>query len=254
MQKALGREKRLVRAEDAGSLSEMAEALLLDAALENIPYGFCVWSPQFRLVMWNKNWRDIYGFASDAVYRGMSLEEVVQLSAQMGNHPDQSAAEFYESYTADLLANRSGARTKSQEVVHGGRTIETAHVYSTALGWVVTHEDITDEIARTEVVQKRKLRAGTPEHKARCGGQQYQPGPVHVWTPRGGWSSATSPMQRIYDLPDKLLRPGTHARRYSQPPVRRGHAVPAARGKTISAWRRDVINRARVRQEHPRTQ
>ena len=47
-----------MQAEAAGSLSEMAEALLLDAALENIPYGFCVWSPQFRLVMWNKRYRD----------------------------------------------------------------------------------------------------------------------------------------------------------------------------------------------------
>jgi PAS domain-containing protein len=106
----------------------MAEALLLDAALESIPYGFCVWSPQFRLVMWNKHYRDLYGFAADAIYRGMSLEEVVQLSDQLGNHPDQGSAEFYETYTSQLLANRSGARTKSREVVHGGRTVETAHV------------------------------------------------------------------------------------------------------------------------------
>src|SRR5215217_6091310 len=117
-----------VRAEDAASLSEMAETLLLDAALENIPYGFCVWSPQFRLVMWNKHWRDIYGFRSDAINRGMSLEEVVQLSARLGNHAGQSASDFYESYTAELLSNRSGARTKSHEMVNGGRTIETAHV------------------------------------------------------------------------------------------------------------------------------
>ena len=37
--------------------------LLLDAALENIPYGFCVWSPQFTLVMWNQHYLDIYGFS-----------------------------------------------------------------------------------------------------------------------------------------------------------------------------------------------
>src|SRR5690606_28421896 len=146
-----------VRSVEAGSLSEMAEALLLDAALENIPYGFCVWSPQFRLVMWNKHYRDIYGFPADSIYRGMTLEEVVQLSAQLGNHPERNSEEFYEDYTAELLANRGGARAKNQETVHGRRTIETAHIYSEGLGWVVTHEDITDEIARTEVVQKRKL-------------------------------------------------------------------------------------------------
>ena len=36
------------------------------------------------------------------------------------------------------------------------RTIETAHVYSPGLGWVVTHEDVTEEIASEEIVQKRK--------------------------------------------------------------------------------------------------
>ncbi|UXN75539.1 PAS-domain containing protein [Devosia sp. A8/3-2] len=93
----------------------MAEALLLDAALENIPYGFCVWSPQFRLVMWNKNWRDLYGFRLDQVHRGMSPEAVVELSAQLGNHREQGSQGFYEAYTGELLANRGGARYKSQK-------------------------------------------------------------------------------------------------------------------------------------------
>ena len=44
-------------------------ALLLDAALENIPYGFCVWSSEFRLVMWNRHYLDIYGFAEDRIHR-----------------------------------------------------------------------------------------------------------------------------------------------------------------------------------------
>jgi PAS domain-containing protein len=38
--------------------------LLLDAALESIPFGFCVWSSDFRLVMWNQHYLDIYGFPS----------------------------------------------------------------------------------------------------------------------------------------------------------------------------------------------
>src|SRR5690606_19860988 len=107
-----------------GSLGEKAEALLLDAALENIPYGFCVWSPQFRLVMWNKNWRDIYGFSKARIRRGMTLEQVVELSIAMGNHAGQTVHDFYETYTEELLSNRSGIRTRSREVVHGDRTIE----------------------------------------------------------------------------------------------------------------------------------
>lgn len=131
--------------------------LLLDAALESIPYGFCVWSPDFKLVMWNRHYLEIYGFASSRIKKGMSLESVVKLSAQMGNHPDQSPGEFLKAYKQELMHNRGGARSKVRELVQGGRTLETGHVFSPGLGWVVTHEDVTDEIARTEVVQKRKL-------------------------------------------------------------------------------------------------
>jgi len=234
-------EKRRVRAEDAGSLGEKAEALLLDAALENIPYGFCVWSPQFRLVMWNKHWRDIYGFSLDAVYRGMSLEEVVQLSAQLGNHEGQSAADFYESYTSDLLANRSGARTKSQEMVHGGRTVETAHIYSEALGWVVTHEDITDEIARTEVVQKRKLELERQNIRLDAAVNNISQG-LCMMDAKGRLVICNEPYARIYNLPPNLIKPGTLLEDILSHLFDMGMEAGGTREEYI-AWRRDVINR-----------
>ncbi|MDO8361064.1 MAG: PAS-domain containing protein, partial [Devosia sp.] len=131
-------------------------ALLLDAALENIPYGFCVWSSEFRLIMWNRHYLDIYGFPVERMHEGMSLEEVVKLSADLGNHPNQTPQQFLIAYKKELRNNRGGMRAKARELLAGGRTIETAHVYSPGLGWVVTHEDVTEEIASTEIVQKRK--------------------------------------------------------------------------------------------------
>ena len=230
-----------MRAEDAGSVGELAEALLLDAALENIPYGFCVWSPQFRLVMWNKNWRDIYGFSKDAVHRGMTLEEVVQLSDQLGNHPDQSAEAFYEDYTADLLSNRSGARTKNHEVVHGGRTIETAHIYSEALGWVVTHEDITDEMARTEVVQKRKIELERQNIRLDAAVNNISQG-LCMMDAKGRLVICNEPYARIYNLPVHLVKPGTLLEDILSHLFDMGMEAGGTRDEYI-AWRRDVIAR-----------
>ena len=99
------------------------EALLLDAALESIPYGFCVWSPTFKLVMWNRHYLDIYHFPAERVRRGMALEEMVELSSSMGNYPGQSVSDFYEAYTGDLLANRHGERATEHELLADGRTI-----------------------------------------------------------------------------------------------------------------------------------
>ncbi len=230
-----------MRSVEAGSLSEMAEALLLDAALENIPYGFCVWSPQFRLVMWNKHYRDIYGFPADSIYRGMTLEEIVQLSVQLGNHPELSSEAFYEEYTADLLSNRSGARTKSQEMVHGGRIIETAHVYSEALGWVVTHEDITDEIARTEVVQKRKLELERQNIRLDAAVNNISQG-LCMMDAKGRLVICNEPYARIYNLPENLLKPGTQLEDILSHLFDMGMSAGSTREEYI-AWRREVIAR-----------
>ncbi|WP_323014457.1 putative bifunctional diguanylate cyclase/phosphodiesterase [Devosia sp.] len=230
-----------MQAEGSGSLSEMAEALLLDAALENIPYGFCVWSPQFRLVMWNKRYRDIYGFARDAIHRGMSLEEVVQLSLSLGNHEGQSVTDFYEAYTAHLLSNRSGTRTRSREVVNGGRTIETGHIYSEGLGWVITHEDITDEIARAETMQKRKLELERQNIRLDAAVNNISQG-LCMMDARGRLVICNEPYARIYNLPVELLKPGTQLEDILSHLFDMGMSAGGTREDYI-AWRRDVIAR-----------
>ncbi|WP_246132923.1 putative bifunctional diguanylate cyclase/phosphodiesterase [Devosia ginsengisoli] len=219
----------------------MAEALLLDAALENIPYGFCVWSPQFRLVMWNKHYRDLYGFSTDAIYRGMTLEEVVQLANRLGNHTGQNPEEFYEAYTGELLGNRSGARAKRQEALHGGRTIETAHIYSEALGWVVTHEDITDEIARTEIAQKRKLELERQNIRLDAAVNNISQG-LCMMDAKGRLVICNEPYARIYNLPSSLLRPGTQLEDILSHLFDMGMSAGGTREEYV-AWRRDVINR-----------
>ena len=230
-----------MQAEGSGSLSEMAEALLLDAALENIPYGFCVWSPQFRLVMWNKRYRDMYGFARDSIHRGMSLEDVVQLSLSLGNHEGQSVTDFYEAYTAHLLSNRSGTRTRSREVVNGGRTIETGHIYSEGLGWVITHEDITDEIARAETMQKRKLELERQNIRLDAAVNNISQG-LCMMDARGRLVICNEPYARIYNLPVELLKPGTQLEHILSHLFDMGMSAGGTREDYI-AWRRDVIAR-----------
>ena len=106
------------------------DTLLLDAALESIPYGFCVWSPQFELVMWNRHYLDLYGFPAKRDLPGHEPRGGGRAQrARWATIPARPPDEFLEAYRAELLANRGGARAKSREMLAGGRTIETAHVY-----------------------------------------------------------------------------------------------------------------------------
>jgi len=213
--------------------------LLLDAALESIPYGFCVWSPDFKLVMWNRHYLEIYGFPSSRIKQGMSLEAVVKLSAQMGNHPDQSAAEFLKAYKAELMNNRGGARSKVRELVQGGRTLETGHVFSPGLGWVITHEDVTEEIASSEIMQKRKRELERQNLRLDAAVNNISQG-LCMYDPKGRLVICNEPYQRIYNLPEHLLKPGTHLDDILGYLFEQGMHAGTDRDEYIG-WRRAVI-------------
>ncbi|HEY0855098.1 MAG TPA: EAL domain-containing protein [Devosia sp.] len=215
--------------------------MLLDAALESIPYGFCVWSSDFKLVMWNRHYLEIYGFSAKRIKKGMTLEAVVRLSAEMGNHPDQTPEQFLDSYKKELLNNRSGMRAKVRELVEGGRTIETAHVYSPGLGWVVTHEDVTEEIASTEIVQKRKRELERQNLRLNAVVNNISQG-LCMYDAKGRLVVSNAPYARIYDLPEDLLKPGTTLEAILDHLFQRGMEAGGDRDAYIR-WRRDVISR-----------
>jgi diguanylate cyclase (GGDEF)-like protein len=216
-------------------------ALLLDAALESIPYGFCVWSSAFRLVMWNRHYLDLYGFPPSRIKAGMTLAAVVKLSHEMGNHPGQTPRQFLESYKAALLANRSGARAKVRETVAGGRLVETAHVFSPGLGWVVTHEDITEEIASSELVQKRKRELERQNIRLDAAVNNISQG-LCMYDAKGRLVICNEPYQRIYRLPPNMTKPGTPLEEILGWLFDHGMSASGDREHYIR-WRREVIAR-----------
>ncbi|MEQ1769931.1 MAG: EAL domain-containing protein [Devosia sp.] len=216
-------------------------ALLLDAALENIPYGFCVWSAEFRLVMWNRHYLEIYSFPADRIRRDMSLDEVVQLSSELGNHPDQTPEDFLHAYRKELTGNRGGLRYKSRERLSGGRTIETGHVYSPGLGWVVTHEDVTEEIASSEIVQKRKFELERQNIRLEAAVNNISQG-LCMFDAKGRLVICNAPYQRIYGLPDGLVFPGTPLDDILGHLFDSGMTTSGSREEYI-AWRHEVVAR-----------
>ncbi len=215
--------------------------MLLDAALQSVPYGFCVWSPDFRLVMFNQHYLEIYGFPSRRVRKGMTLEAIVRLSSEMGNHPDQSPEQFLESYKAELLNNRGGARAKVRERVSGDRWLETAHAYSPGLGWVITHEDVTEEIASEEIIQRRKRELERQNIRLDAAVNNISQG-LCMYDAKGRLVICNQPYQRIYNLPEHLLKPGTPLDAILAHLFDEGMHAGADREDYIR-WRREVIAR-----------
>ncbi|MBN9316703.1 MAG: EAL domain-containing protein [Devosia sp.] len=230
-----------MKAAAVDSVRKAADALLLDAALQAVPYGFCVWSPQFKLVMFNQHYLDIYGFSRKRVRKGMTLEAIVRLSRELGNHPDQTPEEFLAGYKRELLNNRGGARAKVRELVSGDRWIETAHVFSPGLGWVVTHEDVTEEIASTEIIQRRKRELERQNIRLDAAVNNISQG-LCMYDARGRLVICNQPYQRIYNLPEHLLKPGTQLDDILGYLFDEGMQAGVNRDAYIS-WRREMIAR-----------
>ncbi len=230
-----------MRALSVDSVRKAADALLLDAALQSVPYGFCVWSPQFKLVMFNQHYLDIYGFPKKRVRKGMTIEAIVRLSSELGNHPGETPEQFLETYKRELLNNRGGARAKVREAVAGNRWLETAHVYSPGLGWVVTHEDVTEEIASDEIVQRRKRELERQNIRLDAAVNNISQG-LCMYDAKGRLVICNQPYQRIYNLPEHLLKPGTQLDDILGYLFDEGMQAGNNRDEYIR-WRRDVISR-----------
>jgi diguanylate cyclase (GGDEF)-like protein len=216
-------------------------ALLLDAALESIPYGFCVWNDDFRLLMWNEHYRDIYGFPRGRLRKGMTLDAAARLAGELGHHGDRDVAGFLAAYKGALLDNRRGERAMIREQLSGGRTVETAHVYAPGLGWVVTHEDVTAEIAAAAGEQKRRQELERHNLRLDAAVNNISQG-LCMFDAKGRLVICNAPYARIYNLPERLLKPGTKLEEILGHLFDHGMSTEGDRDAYVS-WRRNVIAR-----------
>ena len=118
-----------------------ATNLRLDAALENMSQGLCLFGADQTLHVVNRRFCEIFGVRTDAVRPGMTLQGVIAVLAREGNFPGRKAEDVYED-EARVLASRSRAIRSSE--IGGGRIIGIATETLTDGGWLITYEDVTE--------------------------------------------------------------------------------------------------------------
>src|SRR5579871_2160592 len=111
-----------------------------DAALNNMSQGLCMMDDEFRVIVCNKRYIDMYGLSPQIVRPGVSMREIMEHSCALGNHPGTTAEQLFESYVAKI---RSGAYTVHRHL-SDGRIIKLNHSAMEQGGWLVTYEDVTE--------------------------------------------------------------------------------------------------------------
>jgi diguanylate cyclase (GGDEF)-like protein len=112
----------------------------LDAALNNMKLGLCMFGLDDRLMLWNDLYLKMYRIPPERIHVGCTLEELLEARNLAGTtyrdlaqHDDRLrkaiARRIPDSLTAELA---------------DGRTVNVTYQPIRGIGWVSTHEDITE--------------------------------------------------------------------------------------------------------------
>jgi diguanylate cyclase (GGDEF)-like protein/PAS domain S-box-containing protein len=161
-------ESERARNAEAIAVSQQAKAHEIadrfDTALNNMSQGLCFFDGEQRLIVCNRRYVDMYGLAPDVVKPGMSLRQIVTLRFAAGSFPAMSPEEYL--VWRDRLAVSNEAHDSVVELANG-RVFRICHRPMPDLGWVATHEDITEQYQVERALTEAKSSAETAELAAR---------------------------------------------------------------------------------------
>jgi diguanylate cyclase (GGDEF)-like protein len=115
--------------------------LRLDAALDNMSQGLCLFDAQNRLEVLNRRFLDIFGLPRDRIEPGASFSEVLALSKVRDSRDGTLVADVLTDQLACM--SRHEISTRFYELVDG-RIIAGVYSPTGSGGWVATFEDVTE--------------------------------------------------------------------------------------------------------------
>src|SRR5947209_2262979 len=128
--------------------------LLLDATLDNMSHGLCVFDADWRVIVRNRRYLELYGLAADDALPGTPLIKMMRQSIDRGLHSAKSAEKFFADFIKRVTVDR-------EPVVHrrltSGRLLAVRHEPMENGCWVGTYEDITErERAADELKEQHR--------------------------------------------------------------------------------------------------
>jgi diguanylate cyclase (GGDEF)-like protein/PAS domain S-box-containing protein len=138
----------------AGTQAKLCERnARLNAALNNMSQGLCMFDADERVVVLNLRFLEIYQLSPEVVRPGCTLIELLRHRRAVGVLPTDPDV-FYAALKRDLAKGRS---TELLHETHDGRFILAHNQPMPGGGWVTTHEDVTERRKAEAAVRDQKL-------------------------------------------------------------------------------------------------
>ncbi|MGB9368038.1 MAG: PAS-domain containing protein [Xanthobacteraceae bacterium] len=127
-----------------------------DVALNNMAHGLCMFDKDWRVVVRNRRYLELYGLGPNDAQPGMPLLEMMRQSIDRGMHTGKTSAEkFFADFIKRVTVDR-------EPVVHrrltSGRLLAVRHEPMENGGWVGTYEDITERERAAEELKEQHSR------------------------------------------------------------------------------------------------
>ena len=114
--------------------------LWFNTALENMPYGLCMFDREQRLLVCNEHYGEMYGLTRDQTKPGTPVRSILEARVAAGNSPEDA-----DTYVEQTLAMIQRPEPYYAEVeLRDNRILALNYQPMPGGGWVATHEDITE--------------------------------------------------------------------------------------------------------------
>lgn len=131
-------ERRAPRSSDSTVL--LRELELRDLALDRVRQGICVFDGQQRLLLFNRQYAEMYGLNPSQLRLGMTLRDVVDLRYAAGTGPEMPPEQYAAWRDRIGVADRV---TDTEVTLRNGRVQVIHHEPTEGGGWVASFEDVT---------------------------------------------------------------------------------------------------------------
>ena len=117
--------------------------LLLDAALENMSQGLCLYDAQNRLEVFNRRFLEIFRLPPDRIKPGITYRDVLEISVASKNHPAKTVDQLLTEQAEYLSENST--RPHLYELSNE-RVVSCIYSRTSDGRWVATYEDVTERL------------------------------------------------------------------------------------------------------------
>lgn len=124
-------------------------------AIERLSHGLCIYDVEWRLVIANNRYGNLYQFPPGFLKPGVPLADVVANATERGIYPDEAVVDDTAGTIAEV--QQAGACERTRHLADG-RIIHITFNRLTDGGWIALHKDVTSEYLAEERLAESEQR------------------------------------------------------------------------------------------------